>query len=111
MKLFDTSTDIVEMIDDKFEEIGLAVYGLDLRVISTTKSKDIIKVSKASATAETAETEPSAETKEPEEETKPEETDKVSGKKNLPAILLGIACVIELIIIILLLIFRTRGVV
>jgi len=52
MKLFDTSTDIVEMIDDKFEEIGLAVYGLDLRVISTTKSKDIIKVSKASATAE-----------------------------------------------------------
>lgn len=52
MKLFDTSTDIVEMIDNKFEEIGLAVYGLDLRVISTTKSKDIIKVSKASATAE-----------------------------------------------------------
>ena len=66
---------------------------------------------KASETAETAEPEAAAETKEPEEETKPEETEKVSGNKNLPAILLGIACVIELIIIVLLLIFRTRGVV
>ncbi len=76
-----------------------------------SKAAEKSEEEKASATAETAETEPSAETKEPEEETKPEETDKVSGKKNLPAILLGIACVIELIIIILLLIFRTRGVV
>lgn len=76
-----------------------------------SKAAEKSEEEKASETAETAETEPSAETKEPEEETKPEETDKVSGKKNLPAILLGIACVIELIIIILLLIFRTRGVV
>lgn len=76
-----------------------------------SKAAEKSEEEKASETSETAETEPSAETKEPEEETKPEETDKVSGKKNLPAILLGIACVIELIIIILLLIFRTRGVV
>ncbi|MCR5341643.1 MAG: protein phosphatase 2C domain-containing protein [Saccharofermentans sp.] len=76
-----------------------------------SKAAEKSEEEKASETAETAETESSAETKEPEEETKPEETDKVSGKKNLPAILLGIACVIELIIIILLIIIRTRGVV
>lgn len=52
MKLFDTSTDIVELIDRKFEDCGLAVFGLDLKVMSTTKSKDVIKVSKASATTE-----------------------------------------------------------
>ena len=76
-----------------------------------SKAAEKSEEEKASDTAETAETEPAAETKEPEEETKPEETEKVSGKKNLPAVLLGIACVIELIIIVLLLIFRTRGVV
>lgn len=61
-----------------------------------------------------AETEPEKaepETK-PEEEVKkePSEGEKEPGKINLPAIILGIACAIELIVIVLLLIFRQRGV-
>jgi len=76
-----------------------------------TKAAEKSEESKeAEEAAESAETEPKAETKESEEETKPETTQKVSGNKNMPAILLGIACVIELIVIVLLLIFRTRGV-
>ena len=58
------------------------------------------------APAENAETETKTEPEETKAEVKPETTDgKESGNKNLPAILLGIACVIELIIIVLLLIF------
>ena len=58
------------------------------------------------APAENAETETKTEPEETKTEVKPETTDgKESGNKNLPAILLGIACVIELIIIVLLLIF------
>ena len=61
---------------------------------------------KAWAPAENAETETKVESEETKAEVKPETTDgKESGNKNLPAILLGIACVIELIIIVLLLIF------
>lgn len=51
-KIFDTSEDIVEMIDNKFDEVGLANYGLNLKVMSVSKSKDILKASKASATTE-----------------------------------------------------------
>ncbi len=60
----------------------------------------------AEASAEPAEAESKEENKEPEAEAKPEakeETEK--GKINLPAVLLGVACAIELIIIVLLLIF------
>ena len=58
------------------------------------------------APAENAETETKTEPEETKAEVKPETTDgKESGNKNLPAILLGIACVIELIIIVLLLTF------
>ena len=51
-KIFDSSEDIVEMIENKFDEVGLANYGLNIKVMSVTKSKDIIKAAKASATVE-----------------------------------------------------------
>lgn len=51
-KLFETSDEIVEIIENEFDKVGLLNYGINLKVISTTKSKDIIKVSKASATTE-----------------------------------------------------------
>ena len=52
MKLFATSEDILQMAMDKFEATGLMQVGLNLKVMSTTKSKDVLKVSKASATTQ-----------------------------------------------------------
>lgn len=51
-KFFDTSIEIVEMAENEFSNIGLDTYGLTLKCISTSKSKDIISVTKASATTE-----------------------------------------------------------
>ena len=48
-KLFETSQDIAELAQDKFEQTGLAQMGIDLKVMSITKSKSILKASKASA--------------------------------------------------------------
>lgn len=50
--LFTTSEDIAELIYDEFSKTGLDNYGIDLKLMSTKKAKDIIKVSKASATTE-----------------------------------------------------------
>ncbi len=51
-KLFTTSDDIVEVIENKFNETGLASYGLTLKIMSVKKSKELLKVSKASAATE-----------------------------------------------------------
>lgn len=51
-KIFTTSDDVLEIVDKKFQETSLNEYGVTLKVMSVTKSKDIIKVSKASATTE-----------------------------------------------------------
>lgn len=51
-KLFDSSDYVVEMVEKQFNTAGLANYGLNLKVMSLTKAKDVIKVSKASATTE-----------------------------------------------------------
>ena len=48
-KLFETSQDIAELAQEKFEETGLPQMGINLKVMSITKSKSILKVSKASA--------------------------------------------------------------
>jgi len=48
-KIFETSADIAELAQDKFEETGLAQMGINLKVLSTTKSKNVLKVSKAGA--------------------------------------------------------------
>jgi hypothetical protein len=51
-KLFKTSEDIADLIQTKWEETNLAQMGIDLKVISTTKAKNVLKASKASATVQ-----------------------------------------------------------
>lgn len=50
MKLFETSKDILELAQNIFEETGLPQLGVDLKILSTTKSKAILKVQRANAT-------------------------------------------------------------
>ena len=49
-KIFETSQDIAELAQDKFEDTGLAQMGINLKVLSITKAKSVLKVSRASAT-------------------------------------------------------------
>ena len=51
-KFFETSEDVKELIQNKFEETGLPNYGINLKVLSITKNKNILKASKASATVQ-----------------------------------------------------------
>ena len=50
MKFFETSQDIAELAQAKFEETGLPQMGVDLKIISITKAKNVLKASKAGAT-------------------------------------------------------------
>ena len=52
MKIFETSEDIKILAFDKFNETGLAQLGLNLKVMSVTKAKNVLKASKASATVQ-----------------------------------------------------------
>lgn len=49
-KLFETSKDIAELAQEKWENTGLAQMGIELKVISTPKAKSILKVQRANAT-------------------------------------------------------------
>lgn len=49
-KLFETSEDIKKLAQEKWEDTGLAQLGIDLKVISITKAKNVLKASKAGAT-------------------------------------------------------------
>ena len=49
-KLFETSADIAELAQEKFEDTGLAQMGINLKVMSVTKAKNVLKTSKAGAT-------------------------------------------------------------
>jgi hypothetical protein len=51
-KLFDTSEDVKELIQEKFEDAGLSPYGINLKIISVAKAKELFKVTKASAATE-----------------------------------------------------------
>lgn len=51
-KFFETSADIVELAEEIFEKTSLNSYGLQLKVMSVGKSKDVVKVSKANPTTE-----------------------------------------------------------
>lgn len=51
-KIFSSSEYVVEMVEKTFEESGLASYGFTLEVMSVTKSKQPIKVSKANPVTE-----------------------------------------------------------
>jgi len=50
MKFFETSQDIAELAQTKFEDTGLAQMGINLKVMSVTKAKNVLKVAKAGAT-------------------------------------------------------------
>ena len=49
-KFFETSQDIAESVQSKWEETGLAQMGIELKLISVTKAKNVLKASKAGAT-------------------------------------------------------------
>lgn len=50
MKFFETSADIAELCQSKWEETGLAQMGIELKLLSVTKAKNVLKASKAGAT-------------------------------------------------------------
>lgn len=50
MNFFETSEDIKDLIYDKWGDTSLAHIGIDLKVISVTKGKNVLKASKAGAT-------------------------------------------------------------
>lgn len=52
MKIFETSADIVELAEQEFKETNLYQMGINLKIMSVTKAKDILKVSRANATTE-----------------------------------------------------------
>lgn len=52
MKLFETSSDISELIENEFENTELASLGIILKIMSVTKAKDVLKLSRANATTE-----------------------------------------------------------
>ena len=51
-KIFETSEDIVDLAYSKFNDTELNHMGINLRVMSVTKSKDVLKVARANATTE-----------------------------------------------------------
>ena len=51
-KFFETSADIAELAQAKFEDTGLPQMGIDLKLISITKAKNVLKASKAGATVQ-----------------------------------------------------------
>lgn len=51
-KIFETSKDIAELAFDKFEQTNLSPMGMNLKVMSVTKSKDVLKIGRANATTE-----------------------------------------------------------
>ena len=48
MKIFETSKDFLELAQSKFEDAGL-MHTVSLRVLSTKKAKNVLKVSRANA--------------------------------------------------------------
>jgi hypothetical protein len=51
-KIFETAQDILELAQTKFEETGLPQLGINLKVLSVTKGKQILKVSRANPTTQ-----------------------------------------------------------
>ena len=49
-KIFETNEEISELILNKFDETGLGGMGINLRILSVSKQKDILKLSRTSAT-------------------------------------------------------------
>ena len=47
-KFFQTNEEVTEFISNKFRELELNSYGLTLKIMSTNKAKEILKLTKAS---------------------------------------------------------------
>ena len=52
MKIFDTSQEFVDLALDKFDETSLPQIGINLKVISVTRAKQILKVTRANPTTQ-----------------------------------------------------------
>lgn len=52
MKIFETAEDIVELAENEFEKTGMYALGINFKIMSVTKAKDVLKVSRANATTE-----------------------------------------------------------
>lgn len=50
MKFFETSGGIAKLIQSKWEETSLPQMGIELKLLSVTKAKNVLKASKAGAT-------------------------------------------------------------
>jgi hypothetical protein len=51
-KFFETSEDIVELAQQKFEQTNLSQVGINLKIMSVSKAKNVLKASKAGATVQ-----------------------------------------------------------
>ena len=51
-KFFETAEDITELAHDLFENTSLPQVGVNLKIMSVTSAKEVLKISKASATME-----------------------------------------------------------
>lgn len=49
-KIFETNSEIIDLVDKKFNETILSELGIKIKVMSLTKSKEMVKVSGANAT-------------------------------------------------------------
>jgi len=52
MKIYETSADIAELCQAKWEETSLPQMGMNLKIMSVVKGKDVLKVGRANATTE-----------------------------------------------------------
>lgn len=52
MKIFETNEEIVELAENCFNATGLPQMGMNLKIMSVVKGKDVLKVGRANATTE-----------------------------------------------------------
>ena len=51
-KIFETDKDIANLVEERFSATGLDTIGLNLRVMSVTKQRDVVKANKATDATE-----------------------------------------------------------
>ena len=52
MKIFETDAEIVALAEEKFSDTPLVTLGINLKVMSVTKAKDVLKITRANATTQ-----------------------------------------------------------
>lgn len=51
-KIFEPCNDTIDLAEDLFENTGLPQMGINIKVLATTKAKNVVKVSKANPTTQ-----------------------------------------------------------